>query len=194
MGDNTTTNKSVPTEITSRFGLSAGDKIVSISLGSGYSSAQSLNGRVFTWGINRVGQLGNGSTVDKSVPTEITSRFSLTAPDKIVSISLGVFHSSALSSNGRVFTWGYNTSYQLGDATNNQRNTPTEITSEFNLANGDKIINLALGDFHSSALSSNGRVFTWGSTDFRKFWDETKEDKSLPTEITSRFNLTKEEK
>jgi alpha-tubulin suppressor-like RCC1 family protein len=194
LGDNTITNKSVPTEITSRFGLSTGDKIVSISLGSTHSSALSLNGRVFTWGINRNGQLGNGSTVDKSVPTEITSRFSLTAPNKIVSISLGVWHSSALSSNGRVFTWGLNNYYQLGDATNNQRNTPTEITSEFNLANGDKIINLALGDFHSSALSSNGRVFTWGNTDFLKFWDETKEDKSLPTEITSRFNLTKEEK
>jgi uncharacterized repeat protein (TIGR02543 family) len=198
LGDATTgssNNKSIPTEITSRFSLAAGDKIVSISLGNSHSSAISSSGRVFTWGYNLDGQLGNattGSSNNKSIPTEITSRFSLAAEDKIVAISLGSSHSSAISSTGRVFTWGNNTSGQLGDTTTTLRNTPTEITSRFSLAAGDKIVSMSLGSSHSSAISSTGRVFTWGNNFYGQLGDATtgsSNDKSIPTEITSRFSL-----
>jgi alpha-tubulin suppressor-like RCC1 family protein len=194
LGDNTITNKSVPTEITSRFGLSTGDKIVSISLGGWHSSALSSNGRVFTWGNNKFGQMGDNTTTNKSVPTEITSRFGLSNGDKIVSISLHDFHSSAVSSNGRVFTWGWNNFGQMGDNTTTNKSVPTEITSRFGLSTADKIVSISLGEFHSSALSSNGRVFTWGLNSSSELGDGTIENKSLPTEITSHFNLIKEEK
>jgi alpha-tubulin suppressor-like RCC1 family protein len=183
-----------PTEITSRFGLSTGDKIVSISLGKDHSSALSSSGRVFTWGRNGAYALGDGTTENKSLPTEITSIFSLVVGERIVAISLGGFHSSALSSNGRVFTWGYNNFGQLGDNTTTNKSVPTEITSRFGLSNGDKIVSISLGEFHSSALSSSGRVFTWGRNGAYALGDGTTENKSLPTEITSHFNLIKEEK
>ena len=88
-------------------------------------------------------------------PTEITSRFSLGAGETIESISLGYFHSSAITSTGRIFTWGNNDSGQLGDGTTTQRTTPTEITSQFNLSSGEKIISISLGGLHSSANHFN---------------------------------------
>jgi alpha-tubulin suppressor-like RCC1 family protein len=189
LGDNTTTNKSVPTEITSKFNLAVGDKIIAMSLGSRHSSAVSLNGRVFTWGRNRVGQLGDNTTTNKSAPTEITSKFNLAVGDNIIAMSLGFEHTSAVSLNGRVFTWGENDLGQLGDGTITQRNTPTEITSKFNLAVGDKIIAMSLGFRHTSAISLNGRVFTWGENNNGQLGDNTTTNKSAPTEITSKFNL-----
>ena len=194
LGDATTTTRTVPTEITSRISLAAGDKIVAISLGDDHSSAISSTGRIFTWGSNSYNKLGDGSSsIGKATPTEITSRFSLAAGDKIVAISLGEYHSSAISSTGRVFTWGLNTSGQLGDATTTTRTVPTEITSRISLAAGDKIVAISLGDDHSSAISSTGRVFTWGSNSSGQLGDATtgsSNNKSIPTEITSRFNLT----
>jgi TPR repeat protein len=153
-------------EIKNGFGLSLNEKIVSLSLGNDQSSAVSSTGRVFTWGSNDSGQLGDNSSTDKSIPTEITSEFNLSSNDKIVSLSLGSFHSSAVSSTGRVFTWGSNDSGQLGDNSSIDKTIPTEITSKFNLSSNDKIISLSLGNVHSSAVSSTGRVFTWGSNIF----------------------------
>ena len=139
------------------------DGIQQISLGSNHSSALSSHGRVFMWGYNYDGQSGDGTTTIRNVPTEITSRFSLATGDKIILLSLGEGHSSALSSYGRVFMWGYNDNGQLGNGSTTNIVTPTEITSAISLTASDKIISLSLGSNHSSALSSHGRVFMWGS-------------------------------
>jgi alpha-tubulin suppressor-like RCC1 family protein len=133
--------------------------------------------------LNGSGQLGDNTVTRRLAPTEITSNFNLGSNDKIISLSLGNAHSSALSSNGRVFTWGWNGWGQLGDNTVNRRLAPTEITSKFNLGSNDKIISLSLGNSHSSALSSIGRVFTWGWNGWGQLGDNTTSDKSLPTEI-----------
>ena len=103
-------------------------------------------------------ELGDGTTTINILPTEITSQFSLSTGDKIISVSLGGYHSAALTSSGRLFTWGYNYG-QLGDGTSggnnrwNNRSTPTEITSRISLDTGDKIIQVSLGGVHSAALT-----------------------------------------
>ena len=194
LGDGTVIDKNIPTEITNRFGLSNEEKITQISLGSSHSSALTSTGRVFMWGRNNYGQLGDGTVIDKNIPTEITNRFGLSNEEKITQISLGSSHSSALSSTGRVFIWGYNYNSQLGDSTLINKNIPTEITNRFGLSNNETIIQVALGENHSSALTSTGRVFVWGYNACGQLGDATLTDKNIPTEITNRFSLIGEEK
>jgi len=52
--------------------LLPGETIIQVSLGSSHSAALTSEGRLFTWGRNDNGQLGDGTTVSKSTPTEIT--------------------------------------------------------------------------------------------------------------------------
>ena len=75
-------------QITGQFSLSTGDQIISFSLGSGHSTALTSSGRLFTWGYNYYGQLGNGTTTNKSTPTE-KSRADLVYPQEI---KLSRFH------------------------------------------------------------------------------------------------------
>ena len=194
LGDGTSTTRSIPTEITTGFSLLAGETIISISLSIDHSSALTSTGRVFMWGWNRDGQLGDGTSITRNVPTEITSNFSLPIGEKILSLSMGSSHSSAFTSTGRVFMWGYNQFGQLGNGMNVNRNLPTEITSNFSFSEGEKIISLSLGSTHSSALTSTGRVFIWGSNEYGKLGDGTNTDKNIPTEITSSFSLIAGEK
>ena len=194
IGNGTKTSKLIPTEITSNFKLDVGDKIIAISLGYRHASCLSLKGRVFTWGSNDKGALGDGTSTDKTLPTEITSEFNLSAEEKIVAISLDYERSSALTSNGRVFTWGFNFKGVLGDGTGNDKSVPSEITSKFNLSVDDKIVAITLGQEHSSALSSKGRVFTWGDNFCGELGDGTSDSKLIPTEITSKFNLAAKDK
>jgi uncharacterized repeat protein (TIGR02543 family) len=189
LGDGTTINKNFPIEITNQFDLYANEKIVCISSGYFFSSVLTSTGRVFTWGLNNYGQLGDGTIIEKYTPTEITNHFNLSVGETIISLSLGGTHASAVTSNGRVFTWGSNLYGQLGDATTIQRNTPTEITSHFNLSIDEIIISTSLGSGHSSALTSNNRVFTWGLNQEGQLGDGTTTSRLTPTEITSKFNL-----
>jgi uncharacterized repeat protein (TIGR02543 family) len=194
LGDGTSTTRSIPTEITTGFSLFAGETIISISLSIDHSSALTSTGRVFMWGWNKDGQLGDGTSITRNVPTEITSNFSLPIGEKILSLSMGSSHSSAFTSTGRVFMWGYNQFGQLGNGMNVNRNLPTEITSNFSFSESEKIISLSLGSTHSSALTSTGRVFIWGSNEYGKLGDGTNTDKNVPTEITSSFSLIAGEK
>ena len=83
---------------------------------------------------------------NSSTPVEITSRFNLGVGEAITEVALGSYHSSAITSEGRIFTWGYNYSGQLGDDTQNNSSTPVEITSRFNLGVGETITEVALGE------------------------------------------------
>ena len=189
LGDGTTTNRLYPTNITSYFNLDHGERVVSLSLGSSHSIALTSEGRVFTWGRNNHGQLGDGTTIQRLTPTEITNSFNLGLSEKIIALSLGNSHSIALTSEGQVFTWGRNGEGQLGDGTIGDRLIPINITNNFNIGPGERIIAISLGSFHSSALTTEGRIFTWGLNRDGRLGDGTVLDRLNPTDITSSFNL-----
>ncbi len=193
LGDGTITQREKPIEITSQFELNEGETIVQISLGFLHSSALSSDGRVFTWGDNNNGQLGDGTKIYKYTPTDITSQFVLGAGEKITQIELGEYHSSAITSSGRLFMWGKNDYGQLGDGSTTERLVPTEITSQFDLNEGDAISSITLGRYYSLAITSEGRVFTWGGNYYGVLGDGTTIEKHVPTEITSFFAFNPEE-
>jgi alpha-tubulin suppressor-like RCC1 family protein len=135
--------------------------------------ALSKKGRFFVWGNNYYGQLGIGvfgriingrdSTISAIlIPQEITSNFRLELNDKINSLSINGQTSSALSLNGRVFTWGNNNASKIGNGSNAESAYPNEITSNFNLFSNEKINQLSMGYDHVSAISNFGRMFIWG--------------------------------
>ena len=189
LGDGTTTTRSVPTEITEHFDLDDGERIVSLVLGLDHSGALTSHGRVFTWGSNNHGRLGDGTQTSRHVPMEITSLFSLTPEDKIVSLVFGQHHSAALSAQGRVFVWGRNSQGQLGDGTTTHRLVPTEITAFFSLSETDRLVQLSLGGAHSSALSEEGHLFTWGANTYGQLGDGTMIDRLYPTNIRPQLDL-----
>ena len=192
LGDGTNIDRNTPTEITNQFNLSDGEIIIHVSLGYNHSSAITSEGRLFLWGRNDRGQLGNGVTLlfgINSTPIDITSQFNLNDGEIIIQVSLGYAFSSAITSEGRIFTWGFNIYGQLGDGTTTNRSIPNDITSQFNLINGEGVVYTELGSSFSSAITSEGRVFSWGLNNYGRLGDGTTAHKSTPTEITNHFNL-----
>ncbi len=200
LGDGTNTFSAehlTPTEMTGNFDLQDGEKIIQLSVGSYFSSVLTSSGRIFTWGANWYGELGDGTTTNSNTPIDITSGFALHEEETIITITLGSHHSAALTSLGRVFTWGFNGYGQLGDGTANWDGNPSprDMTSHFALQHEEMIIQLSLGRSHSAALTSLGRVFTWGFNGFGQLGDGTSntDNNPYPIDITSHFELLENE-
>ena len=72
------------------------------------------NGKVYTWGFNVRGQLGDGTENDSSVPICISdTEKSVLKGKNIKNISLSGNTVCALDDNGKVYTWGENNYGQL---------------------------------------------------------------------------------
>jgi len=179
MGSYSTT---YPSNITSSFDLDIDERVVDVASSDSHFLVLTSNGRIFSWGNNSSGQLGNGTRIDQGIPTEITSQFFIGATDNIVQISVGSQHSAAITSTGRIFLWGNNSNYQLAVSGNVYLTRPTEITDLFSLGEDEVIISTALGYYISAALTNRGSLYIWGS------------NKSTPKLISNSLDMIYDEK
>ena len=65
-----------------------------------YSFAIKNDGSLWAWGYNEYGQLGDGTTENKSAPVKIM--------DDVTAVSAGLLHSFAIKSDGSLWAWGDN--------------------------------------------------------------------------------------
>jgi uncharacterized repeat protein (TIGR02543 family) len=180
LGDGTTTNRTTPTLI-SFTGLQSGETIQSVGAGGQHSLAVTTSGRVYGWGNNAFGQLGDGTYLH-TTPTLI-SFTGLQSGETIQSVGAGHYHSLAVTTSGRIYSWGFNNYGQLGDATTTNRTTPTLI-SFTGLQSGETIQSVEAGYFHSIAVTTSGRVYVWGNNAFGQLGDGTTTNQTTPTLIS----------
>jgi alpha-tubulin suppressor-like RCC1 family protein len=99
----------------------------SVSAGSSHSMAIRIDGGLFAWGLNNNGQLGltninaAGDTTNRSSPVQVgTSSWTV--------VSAGASHTVALKyPDNSLFTWGLNTSGQLGSGVLTARSSPVQV-------------------------------------------------------------------
>jgi len=133
LGDGTTTDRTTPVEVSgittaANAAVFANRAAASISLGNSHSCALLTGGAVKCWGSNNQGQLGDGTTTQRTTPVEvlvITDRYVLSTTSA-TSIALGSDHSCALIADLTTKCWGLNDYGQLGDGTTARRTTPVE--------------------------------------------------------------------
>jgi len=117
LGDGSTTQRTSPVTVPNLSNITA------IASGQHTVYARTSDGSDWAWGRNHVGQVGNAD-----LGNDATSPVQLTSLSSISSIAAAISHSIAVSSDGVVYTWGYNAYYQLGDGTSVTRAVPTAIS------------------------------------------------------------------
>ncbi len=129
-----------------------GQAAITLAVGYAHACALTNAGGVQCWGANASGQLGDGSTVNRSTPVDVSGLTS-----GAVAIEAGIAHTCAITSAGAALCWGSNDAGQLGDGTLNQSSTPRAVAG---LAGN--VIALTLGSQHTCALLGSGAVQCWG--------------------------------
>ena len=110
-------------------------------------------GRVFGWGANSNGQVGDGTISSRTTPVSVAG-----AVKTFCEISAGVSHSMAIDKNGRAWGWGNNSGGPLGDGTISSRTTPVSVAGAVKT-----FCEISAGNTFTIAIDKNGRAWGWGS-------------------------------
>lgn len=148
LGDDTTRSRLRPV----RVALPPSARVVAVAVDLDHSLALTSTGRVYAWGHNQYGQLGDGSTTNRNRPVRVPNR------SRVIAIAAGQDHSLAVTRKGAVWAWGRNDVGQLGDGTTARRARPTQTL----LPHGVRAAAVSAGTSHSVAVTRNGRVISWG--------------------------------
>jgi alpha-tubulin suppressor-like RCC1 family protein len=173
LGNGTTVKSMVPVKVGSL------SNVVKIAAGRRYVMALKADGTVWSWGENSSGQLGAGnpSVVGsfKMFPIPVTG-----LGNNVIEIAAAGDHSLALKTDGRVWSWGFNNSGQLGNGTTVKGYVPAAV-----MLPAGSFVGIQGGSTHSLALKSDGTMWTWGSNTYGELGDGTTQQKFLPVQIPS---------
>lgn len=129
---------------------------------------------VMSWGSDHFGQLGHGSnTTQVENPRIIQGLLPMYVGGVITDIAAGGLHSAAVVSLAptaqKIFTWGFNNKNQCGMESGKSNYVPhPQPVCGLPPSSSGTYRKLALGKLHSVALTSNGDVYSWGSTTLGK--------------------------
>ena len=84
-------------------------RVTKIAVGGGHTIVLKSDGTVWTWGYNGFGQLGDGTTTNRTTPVQVSGLTGVTA------IATGGYHTVALKNDGTVWVWGGNQDAELGN-------------------------------------------------------------------------------
>lgn len=156
LGDGTNTDRNAPVDALGLGGAGTLLTVTGLAHGKAHSCALQGGSNVYCWGLNRYGQLGDGSVADSVFPVD-------TGINTATAVVSGDWHSCALLADQSVRCWGNNSFGQLGDGTTTDRTTPTAVSVLDGVS--VNVVAIAAGRFHSCAVSDIGKAYCWGLGD-----------------------------
>jgi alpha-tubulin suppressor-like RCC1 family protein len=174
IGDGTNTSRYTPVPVQ---GI---DHVIQVSAGWNHSVAIKSDGTVWTWGENTwigvypgVGKLGNGTTADSFLPTQVPGLAGA------IQASAGDSFTAVLLRDGTVWTFGANGAGQLGTGSFTvQSLLPVQVQGLNN------VVSLTARDHHAQAIRNDGTVWSWGSGQNGELGNGTTQNSAIPVQVT----------
>jgi alpha-tubulin suppressor-like RCC1 family protein len=138
----------------------------------------STSTRLWAFGLGTSGQLGDNTILSKSSPIQTTA---FGTNWKQISVSMNNLTTTAIKSDGTLWSWGLGTTGQLGDNTILSKSSPVQT-----VAGGTTWLQSASGFAHTVAVKSDGTLWTWGSNaTYGQLGDNTVAPKSSPVQTVA---------
>ena len=162
--------------------------IVAVSCGANHTLAVGKCGGLWSCGRGRHGQLGHGHFHDEGP----LARVEALKEERVQVASAGATHSMVLCGGGRVFSWGDNRHGQLGhgpqelvanDLTTNAWPRKVEALEARFPGAPEEVAGIACGAKHSAAVTTAGKLYTWGRGRTGALGLGSREDKGLPSKV-----------
>ena len=148
------------TGVLSPVRVAISEPIVAVDASGRHSCALAVSGRIYCWGENRWGQLGNASRTSSALPVAVRGS------ETFVSVSVGHDDTCALNEDGLAYCWGRSTN----------TTTPRQM-------GGRTFSAVSVGGFHACALDSDRAAYCWGSNPFGQLGTGTTLDAPEPVAV-----------
>jgi alpha-tubulin suppressor-like RCC1 family protein len=184
LGDGTTNIRVRPTVVYMQ-GIASGSTVQKITGGQLHSVAITNDGRIYAWGDNSLGQLGDGSTLSRYIPIPVFD-----AKTTITSMTAAQFSTFCLSKNGTAYSWGSNNAGQLGNGIIPFRVLPVTVK----MPQGITVQSISCGAFHTIALLNNGQMYAWGQNTYGQLGDGSTVNRYIPVPVDINVSQVREYK
>ena len=138
---------------------------------------------LYSWGKNKYGELGIGTSTDVNIPAPVTS-----LPTKnIISVSSGGRNTILIKEDGSLYLCGSNIFGLLAKDKDNVNNELTQKTFKqikYFQEKGKNIKDISIAEFHCLGLDIDGNILGWGGNLFNKLGKKNNFIIGVPTEIT----------
>ncbi|KAJ6826633.1 uncharacterized protein M6B38_371070 [Iris pallida] len=154
---------SVDTQSTPRRVSSLRARVIAVAAANKHSAAVIESGEVFTWGCNKEGQLGYGTS--NSASNYIPRMVEYLKGKIFRGVSVAKYHTVVLGADSEVYTWGHRlvTPRRIVIARSLKKSGNSPL--KFHRAERLHVISIAAGMTHSTALTDDGALFYWLSSD-----------------------------
>lgn len=169
LGNDSTSVSNVPV-IVSGGDVLTGEIISSIRAGQSHTCATTTDNKLFCWGYNSYGQVGDGTTDNYSIPVNVTNKGVLSGKTiKSVAIGPNSSHTCVIATDislgDQAYCWGDNGGGQLGNnisGSGKKSVLPVAVYNTGLLAN-KTVLSISVGASHSCVIASDNKVYCWGS-------------------------------
>jgi alpha-tubulin suppressor-like RCC1 family protein len=169
----TMTSSSVPAQASS-----LGASVANISADTLQTCAVKMDGTLWCWGANDYGQLGDGTTTDRSTPVQVAA-----LGNQVVDVDTGSGYTCATKMDGTAWCWGWNERGRLGDGTTTNRSTPIQVTTL-----GSDVVDAKAGQYHACAIKRDGTLWCWGDNTGGQLGNGTTTQSTRPIQVTAMGN------
>jgi alpha-tubulin suppressor-like RCC1 family protein len=170
LGNGTTNDSFVPVAVK---GLSSG--ATAVAVGFGHSCAIAAGGALRCWGLNKYGELGNGTATEVPVKAPVDVKGLSSGVTAVASSSLTT---CAIVDGGGVKCWGHNLDGEVGDGTTQDSSIPVDVKG---LSAG--VTAIGVGTSHSCAVTKEGGVKCWGNNSFGQIGDNSTTVRHEPVDV-----------
>jgi alpha-tubulin suppressor-like RCC1 family protein/uncharacterized protein YjdB len=153
LGDGTTTARDRPGPVSGAklFVSVATSRNGTTPNARGHSCGLTETGVAYCWGDNYFGQLGDGTTSNRSTPIAVSGTLHFAA------LSLGLEATCGVTTSGVAYCWGLNSGGQLGDGTRTDHATPMAVSG------GLTFTSVSVGASQACGLTPYGAAYCWGN-------------------------------
>ena len=171
LGINNTIDRSTPVTT-----FAGGTNWKQVNGGGYHNAAIKTDGTLWTWGENYSGNLGvnvAGATAHRSTPVT-----TFAGGTNWKQVSCGKYHTSAIKTDGTLWTWGYNYYGELG--VNDAGPTTHRSTPVTTFAGGTNWKQVSCGGDSTTAIKTDGTLWTWGFNSYGQLGINNTIDRSTP--------------
>lgn len=179
-------DSSVPVKVYQESGVLAGKNVKKIFAAGYHACALTDDGKMYCWGFNFYGQLGDGTRNDSAKPVQVGGALA----GKVITDISGTAYGSCAIAEGKIYCWGENSFGTTGVGyTSTYVGNPTLVAAggSGGLSSGYIATKLATGggDAYATCAIADSKAYCWGQNGAGQIGDGSKTNRTSPTAVST---------